>query len=702
MATVNRFSKPLQSQLINPLSLQDALVVPSFMRQQHNALSSVAAENAVLNSDSLGQDRELVQQLLSPIEQGYNEAAKTLAKNGFSQQRADEFLDLQGKKQRVEKDYLTNIAGRKQSVMAERERLAGLYDDEDTRASTLARFDLENSGKMTIDEDGKLQSPGLRTPRTYEIMSDKDMADLQLSAVSKLKAMVTSLGKGYKVDNITNMDQFSQAITDQKITELSPQRIQAVLQSVMGKETLDSYKQQGINRGLGWDQDQTKRYQTSYLQQKEAQLKQMQSAEKSNLKDGEKAQYTDNFIASQMDVLKQNVMKSDASELYARDQLNNNINNMSNAMAYREEDFDTKIISRPFELYMAKEGYDASMASALSPPTMPGIKIENGLMSPLANQVITDSSYGWTDALMGKDNPLLDQVLEENGWTKDGKQIFSGNVPVSPAGVQQALAKQKNIIENPATNPKVLKFISENPSLQKWVDDEIKKIGDEPLSLRGFSSNTGNLKNEIYAEAVRKVNEFYKNINQTYNLGIVLPQDVAKYAKTIYDQALDNVKIVDPKEGAITFEQMKNKYGIKDLKDFYENLQLKSTRNVFGHGNMIEAHFLHDDGEKSQGIFIESPTNVSINTAKTGDIDAIITSGDFTTPISTPFKNEEGRNVQEYVVPNFNNGTVMIQVKDVDTNKFIGQYSLQSLISEQDKRANDYWIKQGLIKGKAN
>jgi hypothetical protein len=183
-----------------------------------------------------------------------------------------------------------------------------------------------------------------------------------------------------------------------------------------------------------------------------------------------------------------------------------------------------------------------------------------------------------------------------------------------------------------------------------------------------------------------------------------------KYAKNIYRNNLDKFGIVDPEGGETTFKQIADEYKIEDLDKFYKDLKLSSSRNVFGHGNMVEASFYYDDNKKSKTIFIEAPTEIALNTEKSARIDKILTTGNFKEPLNNAFiyksdKPEEASlqnlKVQEYVVPNFLTGEVLIKVKDVESDKFVAEYNFNDLINIQDEKASKQW-REFLLKGKAN
>jgi hypothetical protein len=129
MAKVNRFYNSPERQLIDPITLQEALVIPTMMRQKHNAMAQAAAQNSVLDADTLDMDEEAARKLLDPIEAGANKIAEDLNKYGFSQERVNELIKLQTEKQRVERDSIGKLTSRKQQFQAAQQAINEKFKD---------------------------------------------------------------------------------------------------------------------------------------------------------------------------------------------------------------------------------------------------------------------------------------------------------------------------------------------------------------------------------------------------------------------------------------------------------------------------------------------------------------------------------------------------------------------------------------------
>ena len=684
MAKVNRFYRSPERQLIDPITLQEALVIPTMMRQKHNAMAQAAAQNSVLNADTLDMDEEAARKLLDPIEAGANKIAEDLNKYGFSQERVNELIKLQAEKQRVERDSIGKLTSRKQQFQAAQQAINEKFkDDEDSRNSSLNRLKAMNKTPASF-EDGKLNVPGIKSPEYYERLTTEDKTKLfkELSSILEPSAKES----GYQVDTIQGLAAYQQAVSNGKVKGVTPEEYQQLFTSVMGSEVLNDFKQEAFNKGLGINEEVDQKYKKDTIQEVSDQLQRA---------------VTEGKMSEQqaLDQLK-NLNQASAEDVYAQVERSKMITGVASAAGYTQNSIDTKFLNDDAK----KMQYENSLMFGISPPTIPGIAMNTEILSPLYGETMERKTKNLADktvfAFSGDREKWFKEVQDKYGVKYENNNYYNkkGEV-IGFTEVQKLYDKERELLKNPYTNPKVQEFIKNNASLQSWVDSEMIKKG-----------NTDENKKEIYAEAVDKVNNFYKKIGVNYNLGIVIPEDIEKYAKNIYRNNLDKFGIVDPEGGETTFKQIADEYKIEDLDKFYKDLKLSSSRNVFGHGNMVEASFYYDDNKKSKTIFIEAPSEIALNTEKSARIDKILTTANFKEPLNNAFiyksdKPEEASlqnlKVQEYVVPNFLTGEVLIKVKDVESDKFVAEYNFNDLINIQDEKASKQWRKF-LLKGKAN
>ena len=265
MAKVNRFYISPERQLIDPITLQEALVIPTMMRQKHNAMAQAAAQNSVLDADTLDMDEEAARKLLDPIEAGANKIAEDLNKYGFSQERVNELINLQTEKQRVERDSIGKLTSRKQQFQAAQQAINEKFkDDEDSRNSSLNRLGAMNKTPASF-EDGKLNVPGIKSPEYYERLTTEDKTKLfkELSSILEPSAKET----GYQVDTIQGLAAFQQAVSNGKVEGVTPEEYQQLFTSVMGSEVLNDFKQEAFNKGLGINEEVDQKYKKATIQE---------------------------------------------------------------------------------------------------------------------------------------------------------------------------------------------------------------------------------------------------------------------------------------------------------------------------------------------------------------------------------------------------------------------------------------------------
>jgi len=680
MAVVNRFYNPRQINRIDPINFQELAFVPQQMRQLHDQTANVASENAINQANVLEQDSALAQELYAPVEKNFNDSIDKLSKSGFSQDIKGEVIKLLGQKKRLERDKISKLEARKSSFQKEVERRKEFFKDdpESYRASiALLQKNLAEQGASSLDENGELNVAGVPNSFFSKVMSSEELAKLENDAFKTLEA--EGHFAGAEVGTIKNLPHFYRLLRENKTKGIDPGRIQARLESIMGQDITNSYKQQAINSGLGINPNIDNEWKTQQLSEIEKRLEAQEGATPENTK-------------KQIDSIKE----LSAVDLYAKLQRNNRIQLSSGALAYQTDETKLSTIFDKSSFAAYNRSLDKSMQTIS--PSIPGIKMNTETLSPLYGERFGQEKHGILDALLGKEDALRTQVLEENDLEQIGRYVFATKEDgtkfrVLDSHVNKLIKQKEKMLENPSTNPKVQKFINDNQHLKDYVSREISNRGEKA-------------REEIYKEVVKQVNDFYENIGSNYNMGLVLPSDVAKEAKNLYHGKMSRFKIVDPEKGVLTFEQFLENENLT-AEEFYDTFDPSVTRNVFGHGNMVEVGYKDKKG-KERGIFVESPAEITVDTEKSARVDNILASGDFNKKLEENITLGEeqgklaGRVVDEYVVPDFQAGKVFLQSRDAKTGEVLGQYDLQELLRLEDRDANNQWKNLFELEGKAN
>lgn len=709
MATVNRFYNPRQANRINPIGFEELAFVPQQMRQLHDQTQAVAAENAVNQADVLGQDAQLAQELYAPVEKKFNDTIDQLSKNGFSQDIRGNVIGLLGEKKRLERDKISKLESRAASY---RENAAAIKeqfkDNPEAMNNRLNALAIANQASAT-NENGNLEVPGIQDVFRADIMTSEEKQKIANNSMAQLQKRI--VGMGLQFDG--TFQGFTNAFKSTELGTVTKDRIKNLLRTTLSRDLYNSFKMEGLLNGVGGQHDDKIRagfqaqipndISDEYLVEWYTNHPAATDADVKKAKDAyeQTDEYKENVAARE-----RRFNNSSTEDYYAQYSIDNFITGAANSLAYAQ--IKNKHFLRADARKLSDYNRAMDQTTSAFPPTLPGIKMDTATMSPLYRETAIADEFNAWDALIGKDDPVKQQVLEEKGWKQTGRYVFDANnnqIPVTM--INQALKDKQKVLKNPYTNPKVRKFVDNNESLTSYVNDEIRKVVN---SNQGKSANEINAlveeaKPRIYQEATDKVNNFYKNIGSNYNLGIALPSDVVKEVKNLYRGKMGNFKIVHPEKGQMTFNQFLDDADLT-AEEFYKTFNPSMSRNVHGQGNMLEVGYMDND-ENEAGIFVEPPLNISVNTQKSAKIDEIMVSGKFnqileTNTLSDAYGTDAGKVVEEYVVPNFNNGRVMIKIKDIKTGKFIGQYDFQSLLSEEDIDANEQWRKSFELEGKAN
>ena len=465
MAKVNRFYRSPERQLIDPITLQEALVIPTMMRQKHNAMAQAAAQNSVLDADTLDMDEEAARKLLDPIEAGANKIAEDLNKYGFSQERVNELINLQTEKQRVERDSIGKLTSRKQQFQAAQQAINEKFkDDEDSRNSSLNRLGLMNKTPASFEDD-KLNVPGIKSPEYYERLTTEDKTKLfkELSSILEPTAKET----GYQVDTIQGLAAFQQAVSNGKVEGVTPEEYQQLFTSVMGSEVLNDFKQEAFNKGLGINEEVDQKYKKDTIQEVSDQLE----------KAVEKGKMSEQQASDQLENLKQ----ASAEDVYAQVERSKMITGVASAAGYTQNSIDTKFLNNSSGL----KGKDATniLNNTIPNEILFGSQGMKSNFSELTDG-INDLQYDKKGNLIGvkpKESYLTtDQVTKKQYYyrNKETGKIVDRSSAVHPKSglldkYERVQASSENLSKR-VENFKPLQELKKNiPNSSKYSDKEL-------------------------------------------------------------------------------------------------------------------------------------------------------------------------------------------------------------------------------------
>ena len=625
MATVNRFFRPTRIAQVNPISFEQLSYLPNLRRQQHNALLQGAVQNSLLSADTMGMDQEVARQVLDPLEQRAEEVSQNLSKNGYSNELGEEFIGIQKDIAKTQRDVTSKLTARKAGLQEKAKQITDFYKDQPQIANALTQqlYGL-NTEASTLDENGNIQIPGMKTPFVAQVYTSEDKLDLYNKALEGLKPMLTSQ---YKIDTSGGWYDIVEQLETKGVSQ---ERIASLMQNALGQDYLDSYKVEASVGGVGMSriidpttnpQDYVKALQRDQNillgaidQQKNfilqnhliSKLTAYKKANKGALPDAETinkfkeeieadknykeqtAQYDSRIAQVTNGDLTPEALAQGAIDIYAQQKLNNDILKTSEVYAYSQQTRDISKSNKPDHLFNSRNNGNPSNNDI---PSLPGGPFNTENYSPLQN--FQEEADNITDDIILKELGITytekvnaDNYTSTNIYTdKNGKRI--------PAfKVEKLIQEARNIDRDPKTSPVVQNYIQKDPRL---VDYKNKKGVEATVAL---------------------VDNWYKNAGTTFGKITPLEQATTERYEEIYRKTLQNMDVLttDGKRMPAA-DFVENELNIDSIIEAAPSMVLAGTRHLFGNANVFEARFINS---KNQPVTAYLPATDEMNQDLTG------------------------------------------------------------------------------------
>ena len=651
MATVNRFFRPTRIAQVNPISFEQLSYLPNLRRQQHNALLQGAVQNSLLSADTMGIDQEVARQVLDPLEQRAEEVSQNLSKNGYSNELGEEFIGIQKDIAKTQRDVTSKLTARKAGLQEKAKQITDFYKDQPQIANALTQqlYGL-NTEASTLDENGNIQIPGMKTPFVAQVYTSEDKLDLYNKALEGLKP---SLVSEYKIDTSGGWYDIVEQLETKGVSQ---ERIASLMQTALGQDYLDSYKVEASVGGVGMSRiidpvnnqkdyvkalqrdqnillgaiDQQKNFilqnhliskLTAYKKANKGALPNAETIEKfkeeiksdKNYKE-QTAEFDSRIAQVTNGDLTPDALAQGAIDIYAQQKLNNDILKTSEVYAYSQQTRDISKSNKPAHLFNTNLDQEDTGNDWLDIPGG-GIIIDN--VSPFSNTIL-DSDPDRREKLASEMSKK--RVYESHGFEyNNGELKYKNGELVSPREFQDIKARYNNEIEVLKNN---ITSSKPNEEIQKYIK------GDSYLT---------NLYNEQGAQAVvSKVNDNFDKFSKKFSTAKAIPTDLNDKLHEIYNYSLNNYEINTTDGESITFEQLVDRAGYSNEDKFYEKgFHLKSLVSGPGKGSLVEASYYNEDSKKYEKIFLQPPTQIQFGSTKSAEISQGIVEGRDVIPVST-------------------------------------------------------------------
>jgi hypothetical protein len=280
MATANRFSQYRPGSFrTERIPYEELAAGPQFMRASHDLVDQTAFTNSQYNVDAYNAaDSDLADSQYKRLTDNTEKLTNDLTKNGFNANMKTQLIGLMREKAALDKTIKAPLESRKQSILAEEERIREVHKAQPEVAdAVIARMRKANQGGSRMNPaTGKLEVPGTQKVFHSKVLTASEEFELAANA-DKLKASLLDNPDikgldGISAPQILNMG-YNQILSYVENKGVTYERIKAQLDAVIGpgSELYNSYKTRLLNEGYGETTEQgIEKYKTQTLAQAKA------------------------------------------------------------------------------------------------------------------------------------------------------------------------------------------------------------------------------------------------------------------------------------------------------------------------------------------------------------------------------------------------------------------------------------------------
>jgi O6-methylguanine-DNA--protein-cysteine methyltransferase len=248
MAVVNRYTT-LRPAIYNPLSLQEMAYAPSILRQRHDAAleSAAATQAAAQQYDVLDPYGEVASQLVDPLTQELDTLSSDLATKGVKDSNAiKRTMDLRGQQTQLfsPRGGIGQLQAATQTYRSRAGEIKEFFKDQPEIANYYLSQLRPGEAKLN---DGKISLGNIQDVNYVKHIDEADILERAQKGAERLdpsQIFGDNVPEGIASLNFTDLYRIS------KGEGVTAQRAQQTMNSLIGREDIQSIVQSGAVRGL--------------------------------------------------------------------------------------------------------------------------------------------------------------------------------------------------------------------------------------------------------------------------------------------------------------------------------------------------------------------------------------------------------------------------------------------------------------------